>query len=125
MSKIRSRGNVATEQVVAKLFRQHGITGWRRHQKLKGTPDFTFYKEKTVVFVDGCYWHGCPRCSRVPKSNVEFWINKFESNKRRDRRVNRELRASGWHVIRVWQCRLKSQAGFLSRLRRTLKLPAE
>jgi DNA mismatch endonuclease, patch repair protein len=120
MSKIRGKGNAATEMVVADLFGQHGIKGWRRHYKLKGTPDFTFLKEKTVVFVDGCYWHGCPRCSRLPKSNVEFWTAKFENNKRRDRKVNRELRADGWHVIRVWQCRLKRPAAFLSRLRRAL-----
>jgi DNA mismatch endonuclease, patch repair protein len=124
MSRIRGKGNAATEGVVAALFRTHGITGWRRHQKLPGTPDFVFLKQRTAVFVDGCYWHGCPRCSRVPKSNVEFWTNKFESNKRRDRRVNRQLRAEGWHVIRVWQCRLRAPGAFLSRVNRALSRSA-
>lgn len=120
MSRIRGKGNASTELVVVKLFRKFRITGWRRHQKLIGTPDFTFFKQRTVVFVDGCYWHGCQRCSRVPKSNVDFWTRKIDRNRQRDRFVNRHLRSEGWHVIRVWQCRLKCPAAFIARLQKAL-----
>ncbi|MBI3222072.1 MAG: hypothetical protein HYZ46_03125 [Nitrosomonadales bacterium] len=63
MSLIRSRGNKATELRLIEIFREHGITGWRRNQKLIGKPDFTFRRERIVVFVDGCFWHGWS-CSR-------------------------------------------------------------
>ena len=66
MSRIREKGNKSTELKLLKLFREYKIKGWRRHQPLTGKPDFTFRKEGLVVFVDGCFWHGCPRCFRIP-----------------------------------------------------------
>jgi DNA mismatch endonuclease (patch repair protein) len=107
MSRIRGRGNRSTEVKMAAQFRKSGVKGWRRHQDLPGKPDFAFHGEKVAVFVDGCFWHGCPRCYRAPATNAEFWINKIESNKCRDRRVSRMLRASGWSVVRVRECSLK------------------
>lgn len=59
MSQIRGSGNKGTELALAKLFRKHGITGWQRNQPLFGKPDFTFRRQRVVVFVDGCFWHGC------------------------------------------------------------------
>lgn len=103
MSKIRGWGNKNTELVLVKLFRQHHITGWRRHQKIFGKPDFAFRRERVVVFVDGCFWHGCAKHCKVPTGNREFWQKKLSANKARDRRVNRELRKQGWNVIRLWQ----------------------
>lgn len=107
MSKIRGKGNKATELAMAKLFRANGITGWRRHYPITGKPDFAFPKEKLVVFVDGCFWHGCPKHATQPKGNRRFWAEKLEANKARDRKVNRELRAKGWRVLRVWEHDLK------------------
>ena len=72
MSRIRSRGNQATELALAKLFRRHKITGWRRNQKVFGKPDFIFPKHKLAVFVDGCFWHGCPKHGTQPKGNAAF-----------------------------------------------------
>ena len=107
MSRIRGRGNKDTELALAKLFRQHKITGWRRNQKIFGKPDFVFPKIKLTVFVDGCFWHGCPRCYGAPKSNRAFWKNKVTRNRKRDQLVTRTLRRGGWKVIRVWECSLK------------------
>jgi DNA mismatch endonuclease (patch repair protein) len=107
MSLIRGKGNRTTEGRMIELFRESGIKGWRRHQPLPGRPDFTFRREKVAIFVDGCFWHGCPDCYRAPKSNVEFWKRKVDGNRRRDRRVTRQLRSTGWSVVRVRECVLK------------------
>jgi DNA mismatch endonuclease (patch repair protein) len=68
MSRIRGKGNKQTEQVLRRLMRQAGITGWRRHMPLLGKPDFAFPKQKVAVFVDGCFWHGCRKCYTRPKT---------------------------------------------------------
>jgi len=110
MSRIRSSGNKDTEQALANLFRQNNITGWRRNQKIYGKPDFVFKKLKLAVFVDGCFWHGCPRCYRPPKTNQKFWRNKIARNRDRDISVNQELRKQGWRIIRIWEHDLASRA---------------
>lgn len=115
MSLIRSRGNRDTELRTIALLRAHGITGWRRGTPLTGKPDFVFPGEKVVVFVDGCFWHGCPRHGRVPSSRMEYWAPKLARNAQRDRVVTRTLRASGWTVLRIWECALGR-----SRARRTM-----
>src|ERR1043166_2862372 len=73
MSLIRSRGNRETELRLIEIFRKFGVTGWRRGVDLPGKPDFVFRTERMAVFVDGCFWHGCPRCYRRPKSNQVYW----------------------------------------------------
>ena len=103
MSQIRSRGNQATELALAKLFRRHKITGWRRNQKVFGKPDFIFPKHKLAVFVDGCFWHGCPKHGTQPKGNAAFWRKKISRNQIRDRLVTRTLRKAGWRVLRIWE----------------------
>jgi len=103
MSKIRSRGNKDTELALLKLFRRHRIAGWRRHQKVFGKPDFLFRRNRLAIFVDGCFWHGCPKHCKIPAGNRAFWKKKFATNMARDRRVNRELRRLGWRVIRIWE----------------------
>ena len=103
MSRIRSQGNKDTEINLIKVFRANGIRGWRRRWPLEGRPDFVFPERRIVVFVDGCFWHGCRAHFRRPKSNVEYWDQKLCRNKMRDRIVGRTLRKKGWHVIRVWE----------------------
>ena len=120
MSLIRSRGNKATELRLIEIFQEYGITGWRRNQKLIGKPDFTFSSERVVVFVDGCFWHGCPKCYQRPKSNRKFWDTKIASNRKRDRLVNRELRELGWRVVRVWQHQLDKSARVAVRINKAL-----
>ena len=111
MAAVRSKGNASTESVIVKLLRAGKIVGWRRHYPLPGRPDFAWLKQKVALFVDGCFWHGCDRCYREPKSNIEFWQKKIETNRRRDRRVSRELRALGWSVIRIRECAIKTNLG--------------
>ena len=76
MSQIRGRGNKDTEIALARLLRQNKITGWRRQLPVFGKPDFVFPKQKLAVFVDGCFWHGCPKHSNLPANNRAFWIKK-------------------------------------------------
>jgi DNA mismatch endonuclease (patch repair protein) len=80
----------------------HGVT----RPTFRVRPDFVFAKIKLAVFVDGCFWHGCPKHATKPKNNRVFWQRKFSANKRRDRVVNRALRKAGWDVLRIWECDL-------------------
>jgi DNA mismatch endonuclease (patch repair protein) len=103
MAAIRSKGNKDTELKLVSILRAAGITGWRRHQALVGRPDFVFRRERVAVFVDGCFWHGCPRHGRQPGSNSGYWMPKLARNKARDREVSAALRKAGWRVIRTWE----------------------
>jgi len=102
MSLIRSRGNKATELRLIEVFRKHRITGWRRRQRLTGNPDFVFRTARLCVFVDGCFWHGCPKHGTLPRQNRKYWDAKIKKNKLRDREVNLRLKRDGWQVIRIW-----------------------
>jgi DNA mismatch endonuclease (patch repair protein) len=103
MSLIRGKGNKATEVALATLFRANGVTGWRRHYSIERKPDFAFPKLKLTVFVDGCFWHGCPKHATQPKGNGACWLAKLEANKARDRKVNSLLRLKEWRVLRIWE----------------------
>lgn len=103
MSRIRGHGNTDTELALMKLFRRHRVAGWRRRRPVFGKPDFVFPRVKLAVFVDGCFWHGCPKHSNMPANNRAFWEKKMAANKARDRRVNRTLRKQGWRVVRIWE----------------------
>jgi len=109
MRAVRSRGNKATELALVRLLRRNGITGWRRNQPVFGKPDFVFLKLKLALFVDGCFWHGCPEHCRMPKTNRGYWLPKIEGNKQRDRILNRTLRRTGWRVLRIWEHELSRQ----------------
>lgn len=109
MSRIRGSGNKATELLLAELFRRNHLTGWRRNLPLFGKPDFVFPKLKLAVFVDGCFWHGCPKHATKPKTNRAFWQRKLARNKQRDKQVSRGLREQGWKVVRIWECALAKQ----------------
>jgi DNA mismatch endonuclease, patch repair protein len=122
MSRVRSQGNKDTELALVQLFRQYKIKGWRRHILLPGKPDFTFRKHRLTVFVDGCFWHGCPKHARQPKSNRAFWRRKLSANKKRDRVVNETLRQADWRVLRIWEHELarKHEARLLLRIKKLL-----
>lgn len=108
MSRIRGRGNKDTELALMKLLRRHHIAGWRRNQKVFGKPDFVFWHVRLALFVDGCFWHCCPKHFNTPANNRAFWRKKLSANRARDRRVNQTLRRSGWRVVRIWEHELAS-----------------
>lgn len=129
MAKVRGSGNASTELRLVTIFRALGITGWRRSatlqfktdkMKFKTQPDFVFPKLKLAVFVDGCFWHGCPIHATQPKQNAEFWSEKIARNQTRDRLVTRTLRRAGWRVLGLWEHELtrKYEKRLLARLRR-------
>jgi len=123
MSLIRGRGNRNTEIALVRLLRQNKIVGWRRHLPIFGRPDFVFSKQKLAVFVDGCFWHGCPKHFNMPASNRAFWKKKISGNKARDQRVNHELRKCGWRVIRIWEHHLSKRPDFcVSRIKKLTSL---
>lgn len=126
MSRIRSSGNNETELQLIRIFRENNITGWRRNWLLEGKPDFAFPSRRLIIFVDGCFWHGCPLHGTQPSSNQEYWQPKLERNKARDKRVNRALRKNGWRVLRVWHHDLsrKNQICLVRRIQRNLNLPS-
>ena len=108
MSLVKGRGNRSTELHFARALFELGIHGWRRGARLPGSPDFTFVHERIVVFVDGCFWHGCPQHYTKPQTNAGFWATKRRDNIARDRRVDSELRRRGWRVMRIWEHELRS-----------------
>jgi len=124
MSLIRSNGNKGTELRFISLLRENRITGWRRGVRLRGNPDFVFRAVKLAVFVDGCFWHGCPRHGHSPRSRQEYWEPKLLRTMKRDRAVTRELRSAGWKVLRIWECSLsrRHENRTLARLKKTLKM---
>ncbi len=107
MSHIRST-NSKPEEIVRKYLFSKGFRYRKNVRSLPGTPDIVLPKYKTVVFVNGCFWHkhDCPRFV-WPSSNQEYWKPKVQHNAERDQKNIRELRAMGWSVITVWECELK------------------
>ena len=81
-----------------------GISGWHVQPKgIVGNPDFIFPDARIAIFVDGCFWHGCPKCGHIPKSNKKYWQAKILRNMERDKRLRSELQQEGWTVLRVWE----------------------
>lgn len=104
------RVNTKPELAVRHMLRDAGWTGYRCDwKKCAGHPDIAFPGRKIAIFVHGCFWHhhdGC-KYATTPKSNVEYWEQKFARNKARDERVTAQLESEGWQVIVIWECELK------------------
>ena len=108
MSRIRSK-NTKPELIVRKFLFSNGFRFRLHDQKLPGKPDIILRKYKTIIFVNGCFWHGHDDCRyfTIPKTRTEWWINKIDKNKMNDRDSVLKLKDSGWTVIIVWDCELK------------------
>jgi DNA mismatch endonuclease (patch repair protein) len=106
MSRIKSRDTVI-EKSFRRSLRKAGLQGYRTKAKIIGRPDIYFPSKKFAVFIDGCFWHKCPICYKKPKTNVEFWCNKIENNKKRDEKVNATLKKAGVKILRLWEHTIK------------------
>lgn len=123
MASVKSRDAKSTELKFISLLKEKGITGWRRNYPLTGKPDIVFSRFKIAVFIDGCFWHGCPHHCRMPSSNVNYWNNKIEKNKIRDKKITKALKMKGWQVIRIWEHEIKT--GKLHQKLKRIKKPAQ
>ena len=108
MSRIKGK-NTKPEELVRKYLFSQGFRYRKNDKRLPGSPDIVLPKYKTVIFVNGCFWHGHEGCKHFvwPKSNEEFWKNKIETNIARDKKKTQVLEELGWRVIMVWECELK------------------
>lgn len=107
MGSIKSK-NTSPELFVRKTMHNAGLRFRLHVNNLPGTPDLVFKKHKTVIFVNGCFFHGHSNCKkgRIPKSNVQFWLEKIERNRARDRKNIARLRLLNWQVLTIWECQL-------------------
>jgi DNA mismatch endonuclease, patch repair protein len=108
MSKVKAK-DTKPELLVRKYLHKNGLR-YRLHVKeMPGKPDIVFPKYKTVIFINGCFWHGHENCkfATLPKTREQFWQNKITSNINRDKKAKENLRAEGWQVVTVWECELK------------------
>ena len=111
MRRVRSYGNRSTEWKLRAALMRCKVNGWRMQvRNLPGSPDFVFPNLMLAVFLDGCFWHGCEKCSRtIPQTNAEYWRAKISGNKKRAVTVGRELRALGYKVVRIWEHDLRAK----------------
>ncbi len=111
MSRIKGK-NTKPEEIVRKYLFSKGFRYRKNDKRLPGTPDIVLPKYKTVIFVNGCFWHGHQGCKYyvVPKTNTEFWLNKINTNISRDEAKRKQLEEAGWNVIVVWECELKKNS---------------
>lgn len=109
MAAVRSKGNRTTEKRLRAALIRRGIRGWVLHPKdLVGTPDFYFQDPQIAVFVDGCFWHGCPDCGHIPKQNQLYWNTKISRNQQRDLLKTWALEYLGIRVFRFWEHEIRN-----------------
>lgn len=108
MSAIKGK-DTKPELLVRKFLFSRGFRYRLNHPRLPGHPDLVLRKYRTVIFVNGCFWHGHRGCNYfvLPKTNTDFWQKKIERNQARDTEEQRKLASMGWHCITVWECQLK------------------
>ncbi len=123
MSQIKGK-NTKPEELVRKYLFSCGFRYRKNDKRLPGSPDIVLPKYKTVIFVNGCFWHGHDGCKYFawPKSNTEFWKNKIEANIARDKKTIAELEKLGWNVIVVWECELKNSSKEITLQKLILKI---
>lgn len=121
MSRIKSKWTSPEKRVYDGLL-DRNLVPTIHQDGLPGKPDFVFWKERLAIMVEGCFWHGCPKHYKKPKTNKQFWFNKLVNNVRRDNRNRRKLRVEGFGVVRIWECatRRKTLDVSLNRVERML-----
>lgn len=108
MSSIKSKNSIPELIIRKELFKQ-GIRGYRIHSKnVIGKPDIAFLRKKIAIFINGCFWHMCPKCNLTsPKHNAAFWKEKLTNNVERDTKNIKLLEENGWNIITIWECDIK------------------
>ena len=109
MRHVRSKENKSTELKLITVFKEHGISGWRRNYPVAGHPDFVFLNIKVAVFVDGCFWHGHDCRNTRPADHAEYWSKKRERNIEHDSEITARFISRGWTVLRIWECELNKK----------------
>lgn len=124
LARVRSKGT-KPERMIAAILAKLGYRFFQNVSHLPGSPDFVMRDSKKLIFVHGCFWHrhGC-RKSSTPKTNTDFWIRKFATNVKRDRRVIKLLKRRGWSVLVLWECKLSDGRSLFQVLRRFLNKSA-
>jgi len=122
MRSVKSKENLSTERRLRSALVRGGIRGWRvRPTHLPGKPDFFFPLSRVAVFVDGCFWHGCPKCGHIPSNNRAYWAAKIKGNRLRDARNNTALDSMNVHVLRFWEHAIRdSPEQCIIRIRRAI-----
>jgi DNA mismatch endonuclease, patch repair protein len=104
MAAISGKHNKSTELRLRMALVAAGVTSWKMHAtELPGKPDFYFKKAKLAIYVDGCYWHGCPKCGHIPKTRAAFWKAKIKRNKVRDKMNVLKLKKLSINCLRIWE----------------------
>lgn len=106
MQAVKANKTKLEDKIMKELWRQ-GFRFRRNVKDLFGRPDIAIKKYKIVVFIDSCFWHGCPLHGEIPATNTNFWREKIQKNKERDIQVNDYYRAINWHILRIWEHELK------------------
>jgi DNA mismatch endonuclease, patch repair protein len=115
MRRVKSK-DTSLERKVRSALHKRGLR-YRLYYDLPGKPDIVFVRARVVVFIDSCFWHGCPKHLRMPQSNREYWEKKIGGNIARDNQNNEQYEQSGWFLIRIWEHELKEDfAGSISRI---------
>jgi len=119
MSLIRST-ETKPETFVRSVIHGMGYRFRKNVKTLSGKPDIVLPKYKTVIFVHGCFWHqhkGCKRAT-IPKSNIDYWIPKLESNVKRDKKHTADLKILGWKVVVIWECETKTADSIIKKVKK-------
>lgn len=107
MSSVKNRGTNLELSFTKEIY-SAGLRGYRLKSKLLGKPDIYFPSKKLAIFIDGCFWHGCPKCNSRPKTNKKFWFEKIRVNIQRDHTVTKQLKNRGVIVQRFWEHEIKN-----------------
>lgn len=122
MRSVRSTQNKSTEEKFRAALEEAGVSGWEVRPDMPFKPDFIFREQKVAIFIDGCFWHGCPTCAnKKPATNKEYWTKKIARNQKRDQEASEQLNAEGWRVFRFWEHDIKQDiAAAVSQVARSL-----
>jgi len=125
MASIRGKNNKSTEIRLRMALVRSGLKDWKLNYKgLPGKPDIFFLYAHVAVFVDGCFWHGCPKCGHIPKTRSEFWAAKIKGNRIRDKKIKMQLEMLGISAIRIWEHELVNKrkiAMAINRIEKVIK----